>query len=636
MLKSTKSKFEYTLWVIIAILIGIFLAMIATRSAGYQKIDTTSIGTPTNTIPEQTETTKKPTDPTQKFYFIKNPDKKPEVRAEAYFVGDLDTGEVILEKGKDQKFPIASVSKLFTATVSSDNQNQDDMTKVSARALSTLGQNGDLSLNEKIKVGDLVYPLLLESSNDAAEVIAEASGRDTFIKEMNEKVKELGLSATSFADPSGLSALNQSTAADLFKFSEYLKKNKTDLLKISTIKSFKNKKHTWYSNSQFLGTDGYLGGKRGYTDKARQTALSLFSIPLGNAESRNIGIVVLRSPDRFKDVQNILGFLKKNVYYGLESDASLAWVKQKDIIPEEENNFVTLAFGGDIMLDRGVKSSVIKNFNGDYSVMFDNLSLFKKADITFANLEGPASNQGKDIHNLYSFRMDPSVIPALKGAGISVLSVANNHEGDWGRDAYTDTLNRLNENEISYTGGGLNKAEAEQPIIIEKNNLKIGYLAFSDVGPTGMGATDTNAGILLTNNPYFDTIIRNASKQVDYLVVSFHFGDEYQTKHNARQEFLAHRAIDDGAKIIVGSHPHVIEDTEVYKNSFIAYSLGNLIFDQKFSPETMQGMILQIKLFKDGSMTKEQDISKLNSVFQPDTIIKGKEEKVKFETVNKL
>ena len=163
------------------------------------------------------------------------------------------------------------------------------------------------------------------------------------------------------------------------------------------------------------------------------------------------------------------------------------------------------------MMDRGVKNSVMKNFNGDYSLLFENLQILKKADIAFANLEGPASDVGQDKKNLYSFRMNPSVIPALKGAGFSILSTANNHVGDWGRSAYADTLPRLKENEILYTGGGMNIKEAEQPTIIEKYGMKIGFLGFSDVGPTWMKATETEAGILLASNPRYKEIINNAS-----------------------------------------------------------------------------------------------------------------------------
>jgi len=617
-------KTKHLLWILIAVSFGILLSFIATKSVGYEKIPNTPVvpaGVPFgNLIPGgQADGS---------FYFIKDSKKKPALAARAYYVGDLDTGEIILAKNESLVLPIASVSKLMTAAVSKEIQNQDELTTVSKNALATYGENGNFHLKEKIKVSDLIYPLLLESSNDAAEILAENSGRATFLTKMNTRSKELGLLNTSFRDPSGLSPENKSSALDLFKFSMYLKKNLPGILEISTLKSYQNRSHVWFSNNQFLGLPGYQGGKRGYTDQAQETAISLFTLPLGKEGLRNIGIVILHSPDRYRDVKTILNYLNKNVYYGGSADADLAWVKSKNGLPEEETpNYVSLVFGGDIMLDRGVESSAMKNFKGDFSVLFDNLSIFQKADIAFANLEGPASDRGADLHNLYSFRMNPSVIPALKGAGFNVLSVANNHMADWGRVAYTDTLFRLKENEIAYTGGGINKTEAEDPVIIEKNGIKIGYLGFSDVGPQ-MPAGADNPGLLLTNNPNFDQIIKNAAGRVDALVVSFHFGEEYKLKHNARQELLAHQAVTDGAKIVIGTHPHVAQDTEVYKGGFIAYSLGNLIFDQRFSPETMQGMILEIKLGKDGTILVKKNTVKLNSVFQPDKIIPGKEEKI--------
>ena len=620
------SKTNHILWALIAILFGILLSVIATNSIGYEPITLTKNTITPTKISEQTENT------TENFYYIKDPSKKPNVSAESYFVGDLDTGEMILEKNKDGAFPIASISKLMTAVISKDIQDQNEITKISKTALATSGKNGDLHINEKVKINDLIYPMLLESSNDAAEALAENSGRDLFIQKMNEKAKTLELSNTSFEDPSGLSENNKSTAFDLFKFSKYLKKYTPDLLQLSILKSYKNTNHIWFNTSQFLNLEGYMGGKRGYIDESKETALSLFTIPLGSIGTRNIGIIVLRSPDRYKDVKNILNYLNKNVYYGGLNDADMAWVKNKEgLLDDSTPNFVTLLFGGDIMLDRGVKSSVMQNFNGDYSKMFEKIDTIKNSDITFANLEGPASDQGENKRNLYSFRMDPSTIPAIKGAGFDILSLANNHIGDWGRNAFTDTLDRLKENEIAYTGGGISEKDAEKPTIIEKNGMKIGYLGFSDVGPDWMKATNDNAGILLANNPRFEEIIKNAKDQVDYLVVTIHFGDEYQKKHNARQEFLAHSAINAGAKIIIGTHPHVAEDTEIYKNGFIAYSLGNLIFDQYFSSYTMGGMLLQIKLSKDGSMTIKENTIRLNEVFQPDKIIKGKEEKIKLK-----
>ena len=308
----------------------------------------------------------------------------------------------------------------------------------------------------------------------------------------------------------------------------------------------------------------------------------------------------------------------------------------------KESEFVTLVFAGDIMLDRGVRKSVVKNFSNDYSALFaqeEVSSIFKKSDIVFANLEGPVSDKGVDRKNLYSFRMDPAILPALKNAGIDIVSVANNHAGDWGQAAYIDTLARLKENGILYTGGGLDKTETEIPVTIEKNGLKIGFLGFSDKGPDYLTTNGGKAGVLLANDPNFDVIISSAAQQVDYLIVSFHFGEEYVKEHNARQEYLAHRAIDNGAKIVIGHHPQVIEDSEMYSRksctqsscmSYIAYSLGNFLFDQSWSAPTMEGMILQLKLFRDGSISATKNNVYLNSFFQLERMEKVQEEVLRF------
>ncbi len=622
---------------------GFFLVPFFLKYINYEKL---FIKQDDNLLSAQSVTTE---EPQKYFYTNKDSDLNggPKVSALAYLVGDLDTGEVILAKNQDEKLPLASVSKLMTAYVAKEIAKEDDTAEVSKEALKTSGRNGGLRRGEKIKILDLIYPLLLESSNDAAEIIAEHFERDLFIKKMNQKAENLKMSRTIYEDPSGLSINNQSTASDMFKLVGYIKKTNPELLEITTKRSFSNQKHSWSNISQFLKKEGYIGGKSGYTDSAKQTGVSLFSLPLGDKEkltgNRPVAITILKSADRIKDVENILNYLKKYVYYGGTLDANTDWVAEKVGAPDiREPDFVTLAFLGDMMLDRGVKNSVIKNFNNDYSTLFEKLETLKDSDIVFANLEGTASDQGADLGNLYSFHMDPAVVPAISGAGIDILSIANNHVGDWGRLAYIDTMENLKENEILYTGGGLNSLEAETPKIIEKYGIKIGFLGFSDVGPNWMKAGADQAGLLLASNPRFDEIIKNASEQVDFLIVSFHFGDEYKTKHNERQEELAHRAVDNGAKLIIGHHPHVIEDTEIYSPKdctqsscvgFIAYSLGNFIFDQTFSAETMQGLLLHIKLNRDGNMTARKDIIKLNKVFRPDEIIKGKEEKVNFQEI---
>lgn len=329
-----------------------------------------------------------------------------------------------------------------------------------------------------------------------------------------------------------------------------------------------------------------------------------------------------------------LGFFVTKTLAGVKSDKNIttAQTALTETINQEPPQIknTTLYFVGDMMLDRSVRTSVVKNFNGDYNKLFINLGELKNADILFANLEGDVSDKGNNVGSKYSFRMDPLVLPALKEAGFDIVSFANNHVGDWNITAFKDTLTRLSENGILQTGAGLTKDEAENPTIIEKNGVKFGFLGFSDVGPNWIKATSANPGILLASDPRLGEIVKNAKAKVDVLITSFHWGIEYKKVHNARQETLAHTAIDNGADMVIGHHPHVIQDIGVYKDKPIVYSLGNFIFDQYFSKDTMEGMLYEAVFEgKDLKETKSRLI-KLNSKYQPEGIFEmvKEEEKV--------
>ena len=627
MIEGNASKIKLGMLAMVPMLFGALVASVAFGSSPYEKVEHKTIEI------EHTATTQTQVEESgpKHSYFIKEESNSLKLSAKSYIVGDLNTGEIILAENAEKVYPMASVSKLMTAHVATEIGDKEDVATISSRALATYGRNGNFRVGEKIAVDKLIPPLLLESSNDAAEIIAEHFDRTSFLNKMNQEAARLKMTDTFYNDPSGLSIKNTSTVSDMFKLTGYLKEKKPELFELTQDKSYTYKNHKWFSNNQFLAAAGYTGGKSGFTTPAKQTVVSTFDLPLGEEGTRSIGIALLQSDDRQKDVNNIVNFLIRNVYYGGEADAKSEWIKERLDIPDiREPDYVTLTFLGDIMLDRGVRSSVNKNFAGDYSKLFENLDHLQDRDIVFGNLEGPASDQGQDLGSLYSFRMNPSVIPALRGAGFNVLSVSNNHAGDWGRDAFIDTLDRLEENEIAYAGGGW-KGRAESPTVVEKYGMKIGFLAFTDVGPNWLEATEEKAGILLANNPSFSDIIKKANEKVDHLVVSFHFGEEYKELHNDRQEKLAHEAVDSGAKIVIGHHPHVEQDTETYKESFIAYSLGNFIFDQKFSAETMQGMMLDMKLHRNGDMSVRKNTVKLNNLFQPESIIFGKEQKLNFE-----
>jgi poly-gamma-glutamate synthesis protein (capsule biosynthesis protein) len=298
-------------------------------------------------------------------------------------------------------------------------------------------------------------------------------------------------------------------------------------------------------------------------------------------------------------------------YFGFFAEARTPEFKITLVTPEEEileteteSQELKLMFVGDMMFDRGVESSTQRNFGGDFAQLFDHLDIFDKADLLFGNLEGPASDKGRNVGSKYSFRMDPAIIPVLADKGFNMVSFANNHVGDYSQSAFEDTLQRLERANILYTGAGWNKSSAEEPAIFEANNMRIGFLGFTDVGPNWMEATETKAGILLARDSNFSKIIQEAEQKTDFLITSFHWGDEY-VPFNNRQQSLAHRAIDAGADMVIGHHPHVVQDTEIYQDKLIAYSLGNFIFDQYFSNETMEGMLLEVTLATSASNADE-------------------------------
>ncbi len=138
------------------------------------------------------------------------------------------------------------------------------------------------------------------------------------------------------------------------------------------------------------------------------------------------------------------------------------------VFDKKPPELVTLLFVGDIMFDRGVRSSVEKNFDGNYTVLFQNAPYLADADITFANLEGPVAAESTTRQtSRMLFRMDPEGLVAMKGAGFDVVSFANNHIGDYGAKAFLETLTHLDENGILYAGAGHTRAEASTPRIIQ-------------------------------------------------------------------------------------------------------------------------------------------------------------------------
>lgn len=239
----------------------------------------------------------------------------PVLSSRAFILADLDSGEIILDKKSDDIHPIASVSKLMTAVVATEKMNLQDVAIVSSDATNAYGGQGGLRLGEKIRLSDLVFPLLMESSNDAAEVFADHYGHQQFLDEMNIKASSLGMVDTYYNDPSGLDPKNTSTPKDLLKLVRYIWKNDPTIFDTTRVKQFSIKGHTWLNRNAQLPLNGYIGGKNGYIDQALQTTASIFEIPTAKGGVRKVVIVILKSNDKNGDVVKLINFMKKSVVY---------------------------------------------------------------------------------------------------------------------------------------------------------------------------------------------------------------------------------------------------------------------------------------------------------------------------------
>ena len=240
-----------------------------------------------------------------------------DISSDAYLVTDIESGRVLLEKDADEVYPIASLSKLMTALVTVEDLDQSIVTTISNRAVGTEGYAGNLVAGDEFEVKDLLYPLLLESSNDAAEALAEVYNRAYFLRIMNEKAQELGLVDTKFSDPSGLSEDNVSTARELLELSKYINENEREIFDITMLPYKELGEYTWYSNSSFIKDDRYIGSKNGYTDEAEKTLILTYKVSFDGYE-RPINIILLHGTDSKGDVEKILKYLENLEYLDVE------------------------------------------------------------------------------------------------------------------------------------------------------------------------------------------------------------------------------------------------------------------------------------------------------------------------------
>ncbi len=250
------------------------------------------------------------------------------ITSEAFVVGNLDTGEVYLKFNSDRLYPIASLSKLFTAIIAKHNMDKDSKITITSGMLEAFGNAGHLTEGEILTVDELLYPLLLESSNDAAEALAETYGYQNFISLMNGFAKEIGLQNTSFRDSSGLSSMNISNADDLLILANYIYKNETDILaktrlsEMTLATTTERNFHHFVSINPFTPYEPFIGGKTGRTKEAKESMVSLFNYQMKNSTTTiPIAVIILRSEfgEREMDTERILEKLDKKIQLDSET-----------------------------------------------------------------------------------------------------------------------------------------------------------------------------------------------------------------------------------------------------------------------------------------------------------------------------
>lgn len=233
---------------------------------------------------------------------------------------------------------------------------------------------------------------------------------------------------------------------------------------------------------------------------------------------------------------------------------------------------------GDIMLD-GTARPVLQENGYDYPFVHM-LPVFKDSQIVIGNLEGPLTTGGTAVEGkTYTFRSPPGkVSAALKAAGFSVVTLANNHTLDYGPEGLAQTLAALDAEGIQHIGAGENLAAARRAAIITVKGQRIAFLGYSVTLPETFYASDHKAGTAFAREEQVRADVIAARQQADIVIVSFHWGQEGKTELREYQTHLGHVAIDAGAQAVLGHHPHILQAIEYYKGGVILYSLGNFTF----------------------------------------------------------
>ena len=275
-------------------------------------------------------------------------------------------------------------------------------------------------------------------------------------------------------------------------------------------------------------------------------------------------------------------------------------------VANQSNDDITMTMVGDIMMGRYVEE-VTDRHGFDYLFRYMK-PYFEASDYVSGNYEHPAlkkdTSRYEESNTEIHLNSNKDGIEAVKNAGFSVVSLANNHMLDFGEQGLEDTIDLFDKADMDFVGVGKNTPDAKNSIqYSEVNGVRVATLGFTDVYGKDNVPKNNKAGLLNSNPDVLFEMIGKAKDEkqgnADLIVVNMHWGQEYATSATGRQKELAKAVIDAGADIIIGHHPHVVQSFDTYKDGLIFYSLGNFIFDQGWT-RTKDSAMVQYHLAEDG------------------------------------
>jgi poly-gamma-glutamate synthesis protein (capsule biosynthesis protein) len=258
---------------------------------------------------------------------------------------------------------------------------------------------------------------------------------------------------------------------------------------------------------------------------------------------------------------------------------------------------VRILIGGDIIFGNGVRQ--IAQAHG-IGYLFEKVApILRNADWTVLNMEGCISTRGAPLEKEYTFRAPPELAPYLRLAGVSMVSLGNNHSMDYGKVALLDTMEHLWRAGVWWAGAGVSRQTVAQPVYVDFGGIRVALLSFTAVVPRDFPAGDQTPGVATLSDIL--PVLPVARDNADVLIAIPHWGDEGKTQPNAKQTRIARTLANAGVDLIVGHHPHVVQGYARVGKTQVFYSVGNFIHTPR-STLSRQAVLVEAELNKRGAV----------------------------------